>query len=115
MSRKKKFPSKIWVGEFDQVRDKPVLNDPNIEYAEFTNLSSVWHDARKEKHPEGVCGNNPVVVVGLRKGRISYRYLWEDWEDCWKDLEVLAECKTYDKALWACLRDLVPGVKERGL
>lgn len=83
---------------------------------EFTNLSSVWHDARVDREPQGVCGNNPVLIVGLRNGRISYRYLWEDWEDCWQDLELLAASptKTYEKVLWAYLRDIVPGVKKKG-
>lgn len=50
---------------------------PMEEYkcVEYTNISDVWHDAIVEKQPQKVCGNNPVLVVGLRKGRISYRYL----------------------------------------
>lgn len=116
MSRKKKFPSKIWVGEFDQVRDKPELDDSKIEYAEYTNLSDVWHDASKDKQPQGVCDNNAVLVVGLRNERVSYKYLWVDMEDCWQDLDLLTPPtkKLYDKVLWAYVRDLVPGAKGKG-
>ena len=78
---------------------------------EYTNLSDAWHDAIVEKQPQKVCGNNTVLVVGLRKGRISYRYLWTDMEDLWQDLELLTlleEKKLYDKVMWAYLKDVVP-------
>ena len=83
---------------------------------EYTNLSSVWHDARKEKQPQGVCDNNAVLVVGLRNGRVAYKHLWADMEDCWKDLDLLAPPSkmVYDKVLWAYVRDLVPGAKGKG-
>lgn len=83
---------------------------------EYINLSSVWHDAKVEKQPQSVCGNNPVLVVGLRNGRISYRHLWADMEDCWKDLDLLTPPSkmVYDKVLWAYVRDLVPGAKGKG-
>ena len=60
--------------------------------------------------PQKVCGNNPVLVVGLRNGRISYRYLWTDMEDLWKDLDLLTppSKNLYDKVLWAYLKDVVP-------
>ena len=42
----------------------------------------VWLEADKDgteciysEKPQKVCGNNPVLVVGLRNGRISYRHL----------------------------------------
>ena len=86
----------------------PMKEDNCVEY---TNLSDAWHDAIVEKQPQKVCGNNPVLVVGLRKGRISYRYLWTDMEDLWQDLELLTpleEKKLYDKVMWAYLKDVVP-------
>lgn len=86
----------------------PMEEDNCIEY---TNLSGVWHDATVEKQPQKVCGNNPVLVVGLRKGRISYKYLWTDMEDLWQDLElltILEEKKPYEKVMWAYLKDVVP-------
>ena len=117
-------PSKIFISKrsaesiaenghsFSYVTDKPEgYKSGAIEY---TNLSEVWHDAKVEKQPQGVCGNNPVLVVGLRKSRISYRYLWTDMEDLWEDLKLLtplAEKKLYDKVLWAYLKDVVPYLK----
>ena len=86
----------------------PMKEDNCVEY---TNLSDAWHDAIVEKQPQKVCGNNPVLVVGLRKGRISYRYLRTDMEDLWQDLELLTlleEKKLYDKVMWAYLKDVVP-------
>ena len=86
----------------------PMEEDNCIEY---TNLSGVWHDATVEKQPQKVCGNNPVLVVGLRKGRISYKYLWTDMEDLLQDLElltILEEKKPYEKVMWAYLKDVVP-------
>lgn len=86
----------------------PMKEDNCVEY---TNLSDAWHDAIVEKQPQEVCGINPVLVVGLRKGRISYRYLWTDMEDLWQDLELLTpleEKKLYDKVMWAYLKDVVP-------
>lgn len=86
----------------------PMEEDNCIEY---TNLSVVWHDATVEKQPQKVCGNNPVLVVCLRKGRISYKYLWTDMEDLWQDLElltILEEKKPYEKVMWAYLKDVVP-------
>ena len=80
-------------------------------YIEYTNLSSAWHDARKERNPQGMSVNNAVIVVGLCNGRLSYRHVWNlgtNMENCWQDIELLANSNVYDKVLWAYLIDLVP-------
>ena len=95
------------------IHSEPAKKDKD-DMVEFTNLSSVWHDAKVEKQPQKVCGNNPVLVVGLRKGRISYKYLWTDMEDLWEDLELLTPLTgkgLYDKVLWAYIKDVVPYLK----
>lgn len=114
------IPSKIFISK--RSAESIVENGHSVSYVadkpegykngaiEYTNLSDVWHDVIVEKQPQKVCGNNPVLVVGLRKGRISYRYLWTDMEDCWKDLDLLTPPtkKVYDKVLWSYLKDIVP-------
>lgn len=120
-----KIPSKIYISKSKAVSlgsgetDRAVCYPKDIEgseMVEYTNLSAKWHDARKEKQPQGVCGNNAVLVVALRNGRVAYKYLWTDMEDCWKDLDLLTPPtkKVYDKVLWAYVRDLVPGAKGKG-
>lgn len=125
-----KIPSKIYIrkGHLESLAENdsslganlpvgkkpfPMEEDNCIEY---TNLSDIWHDARKEKQPQGVCDNNTVLVVGLRNGRVAYKHLWADMEDCWKDLDLLTlpTKKVFDKVLWAYVRDLVPGAKGKG-
>ena len=96
-------------------RANSLLHDALIELSK-SDESGIWYDARKEKQPQGVCDNNVVLVVGLRNGRVAYKHLWADMEDCWKDLDLLAppSKKVYDKVLWAYVRDLVPGAKGKG-
>ena len=76
----------------------------------------IWHDARKEKQPQGVCDNNPVLLIGIRRGRVSYSYLWSDWEQLYEDIELMADTpiRIYERVLWAYVRDLVPNVKGKG-
>lgn len=71
---------------------------------------NIWHDATKNKEPQGVSTNRGVLVIGIRKGRVAYQYLWTDMEDCHKDLDILVDQvpKIYSHALWAYVRDLIP-------
>lgn len=91
----------------------PMEEKDNIE--EYIRQTALWHDAKKEK-PNGGSDNNAILLVGLRNGRVDYKYLWTDMEDCWKDIDLLTPPlkKLYDKVLWAYINDLIPGTKRRG-
>lgn len=90
--------------------DQAVLAELSFKEGINWYRNEVWHDATIDAEPKGVSGNRGVLVVGIRKGRVSYKYLWTDWEGCYNDLELLVDQVPtwYSHALWAYIRDLVP-------
>ena len=104
--------TKFGFGEIDRAVCYP--NDiEGIEMVEYTNLSDVWNDINNSTPiTNGVAYEYPIIVYAKLQGvlKVSIVITPEELANITK----LATTK-FDKVLWAYVRDIVPGVKPKGL
>lgn len=103
---------KFGFGEIDRAVCYP--NDiEGIEMVEYTNLSDVWNDINNSTPiTNGVAYEYPIIVYAKLQGVLKFGIVITPEELA--NIAKLATTK-FDKVLWAYVRDIVPGVKPKGL
>ena len=103
---------KFCFGEIDRAVCYP--NDiEGIEMVEYTNLSDVWNDINNSTPiTNGVAYEYPIIVYSKLQGVLKVGIVITPEELA--NIAKLATTK-FDKVLWAYVRDIVSGVKPKGL
>lgn len=87
----------------------PMEEDNCVEYI---NLSDIWNDINKSTPiTNGVAYEYPIIVYAKLQGVLKVGIVITPEELA--NIAKLATTK-FDKVLWAYVRDLVPGVKQKG-
>lgn len=88
----------------------PMEEDNCVEYA---NLSDIWNDINKSTPiVNGETFKYPIIVYAKLQGVLKVGIVITPEELA--NIAKLATTK-FDKVLWAYVRDIVPGVKPKGL
>lgn len=88
----------------------PMKEDNCVEYA---NLSDIWNDINKSTPiANGEAFKYPIIVYAKLQGVLKVGIVITPEELA--NIAKLATTK-FDKVLWAYVRDIVPGVKPKGL
>ena len=88
----------------------PMEEDNCVEYA---NLSDIWNDINKSTPiANGEAFKYPIIVYAKLQGVLKVGIVITPEELA--NIAKLATTK-FDKVLWAYVRDIVPGVKPKGL
>lgn len=88
----------------------PMEEDNCVEYA---NLSDIWNDINKSTPiANGEAFKYPIIVYAKWQGVLKVGIVITPEELA--NIAKLATTK-FDKVLWAYVRDIVPGVKPKGL
>lgn len=123
---KQKLPSEIYIRKsaiscLSEDKDRiahayvEVAKKDYEDWVEYTNLSEKWHNIKTDPFVGSCCGHDIVIVIGIRNGRIAYKFFHSNLKNLLEELRLLTDDKRYSDVYWVHLVDLVPFVKNEGI